>query len=142
MSTKAIIGHGTKVQFGDKADFNDTPVVYTPLTGVESVNPVSPEVDDIDITDFDSLEAWREFKPGLKDGGEVEITLQYEESQNSTLQGTLLAVTRAWQVLFPDGSDVQFNGHINGIDHEDPVDDKIMQTVTIKVTGKPIFTEV
>ncbi len=141
MGQETIIGHGTVFSFGDKADFNDTPVVFTPFKHMESVAPVSPEVDDIDVTDMDSLEGWKEFKGGLKDGGEVEGVFQYEEVQHSNFFAVLLGVTKAYKVLFPDGSDVKFNGHINDISQEDPVDDKIMETVTIKVTGKPVFTQ-
>jgi len=100
--------------------------------------------DSIDISTMDSTSAHREFVAGLADVGELTATLNYDGS--SVGIGSALNVAFAggtaelWTVTFPDTSTFAGTGFITNLSIASPRDDKITQTLSIKLTGVPTFT--
>lgn len=102
--------------------------------------------DSIDFSTMESTDKFREFISGMADAGELTLTVNYDGSDsgvanslNADFQG---GTTSQWTVTFPDTSTWVCNGFITNLGHAIPFDDKITQDVTIKLTGKPVFTDV
>jgi len=75
MPTSAVIGSGATVQVETSAGA----AAYTALVGVLGVTPPATAIDSIDGTQMDSGRD-REFVPGLRDPGEMQITLHHVQS--------------------------------------------------------------
>ncbi|WP_432135875.1 phage tail tube protein [Streptomyces sp. bgisy154] len=101
----------------------------------------------IEVTAHDSPDAYREFVKGLKDGGEVSATINFDpgDSSHQALDGDFEEKDlRAYQLIAlpgdPDELTVQFNALITDLSDTYPVDDKMERSVTFKISGKPTFT--
>ncbi|MFD5297221.1 phage tail tube protein [Streptomyces mutabilis] len=129
---------GTKLQRGDGAATE----VFTDIANVTNITPPSIERETYDVTAHDSPDAWREFIGGLKDGGEVEIELNYDPREHDSLVTDFGDTEpRNYKILFPGtlGS-WSFAAIMSGFESEAPHDDKLSATVTFKVSGKPTIT--
>jgi len=143
MTTEADIGYGTLFQTG--AD--SSPEVWTTMGEVTNITPPEMSRDSVDATHEQSPNGWREFIPGLKDGGEVSLELNYVPGNASTL--ALMAelnlsgqsATKPRRILFTDGSFLEFDAFLTNFGPEAPIDDKMAASVTFKVTGRPLLTQ-
>lgn len=141
MTTSARIGHGTLFYLADVS----SPTSYSLLAEVTNVTPPALARDAIDASHEQSPNAWREFIPGMKDGGEVTIELNFIPGGDSTLRaqaafgqdGAIAA-----KIVFPDspGTTWTFDAIVTGFESEAPIDDKMTATLTLKVTGQPSFS--
>lgn len=132
MTTVAGIGYGTLF----KIRTSTGPDVYTTIGEQANVTPFSIAVDSIDASHEESPGAWREFIPGLKDGGEVSLEIHYVPGGSA--EATLLAALRTekvCRVVFPSGATADFSAFITEMSAETPLDDKMVMSVTLKVTG-------
>lgn len=139
MSTDADIGYGTLFKSGSPL------VTFAEVTGL---TPPSIARDSVDASHEESPEAWREFIPGMKDGGEVSFEF------NSIPNGPSAAVLAAEldlegqdavlprQILFRSGAYWSFNAFLTGWETDAPLDDKMSGTATFKITGKPTLVQV
>jgi predicted secreted protein len=130
--TQAAIGYGTLF----KIRTSTGPDVFTTIGEQASVTPFGIAVDSIDASHEESPSAWREFIPGLKDGGEVSLEIHYVPG--GTAEATLLASLRTTQVcrvVFPSGAQANFSAFITEMSAETPIDDKMVMSVTLKLTG-------
>lgn len=124
-----VHSHDTTLSFGSA------------ITLVNSVSAPEIEVSDVNITHLASSNGFKEWASGLGDGGEVEFEIQYGKAQVATLYG-YIRTTQAFTLTFPDGSTWTGNGHIKKLGGgKVEEDDIIKNSVTIKVTGKPTFTQ-
>jgi len=98
------------------------------------------DVDDLDVTTMDSEEAWREFKAGLKDAGELELDLLYEKSNFATMLGVLGGANDTYTIAFPDSATFECGGYLKSLGLEAPQDDKVADTASFKLSGKPTFS--
>lgn len=100
--------------------------------------------DAVEKTHHKSPNRWREFIKGLKDGGEISITIQYDP-QNAThaYSAGLLAdfandtSNPTYSVVFPDGTTWTLPGFVTGFEPAPELDDMFTADVTIKVAGQP-----
>lgn len=136
----AQIGHGMKFEFGNAKTVGES-TVFTQLTGVFDMNPAAPTGDAVEATDADSPGAWREKIPGLKDGGDITVEIEYEKAQHGSLFDSLFMDPRGFRATLPDGSKMEFNGFINELPIASPLDDRIVTSFSIAVSGAPVFTE-
>jgi predicted secreted protein len=143
MTTNAMLGFGTLFRNGNGA----TPEVFTVVAEITNLTPPAPSRDSVDATHEQSPGGWREFIPGLADGGEVSFEINYDPGSADAAaflaefnaQGSAAVKNR--QVLFPDGSYWQFAAFLTGLESEAPIDDKLAATVTLKVTGQPLLIQ-
>jgi predicted secreted protein len=105
-----------------------------------SVGLPDQSVDDLDVTTMASTNKWREFIPGLKDAGSMTLQLLYEKANYNTVQGALGAAPEEWTITLPDGSTFVCSGYIKSSGGDSPHEDKITQSVTLKLSGEPTFT--
>ena len=130
---------GTQLQRGDGA----TPTeAFAAIANVTDITPPGIERETYDVTAHDSLEGWREFIGGLKDGGEVEIEVNYDPREHDTLISDFAdALPRNYKVVWPGtlGS-WAFAAILTNFEPEAPHDDKLAASLTFKVSGKPTIT--
>jgi predicted secreted protein len=130
---------GTQLQRGDGA----TPTeVFTAIANVTDITPPGIERETYDVTAHDSPEAWREFIGGLKDGGEVEIEVNYDPRDHDALIADFADPNpRNYKVVWPNSlGNWAFGAILTNFEPEAPHDDKLAASVTFKVSGKPTIT--
>jgi hypothetical protein len=137
--TLARIGHGSTFKIGNSA----SPEVFTAVAEVLSISGPAIARDAVDATSFDSVEAWREFIPGLKDGGEISLQMLWLAAEAEKFEAEF-AKTKAtnYQVTFPF-SPVKtwaFKAICTGFEQESAVEATITATATFKISGKPTLT--
>ncbi|MFE9765120.1 phage tail tube protein [Streptomyces sp. NPDC005808] len=120
---------------------------FLAVANVSDVSGPSRSREAIEVTAHDSPDKYREFVKGLKDGGEVEITINYDPGD-----ATHLALDadfeeddlRDYQVVILPGKDDEhtweFSALITSLGDEFPHDDKMERTCTFKISGKPVLT--
>lgn len=113
------------------------------IANLTSVGAIGMESDEIDVTDLDSPEDYKEFIAGAKTPTDIEITGNVKDE--AALQRLLaLANSRtveAWRVTYPSGAKWTFNGYVKSFtDGEKTVDGLLTFNTGIRVTGKPTFT--
>jgi len=131
-------GHGTTLTGGT------TGVV----ANVISISGPNQSRDSIDISTMDSTSKFREFMPGMLDPGEITFDVNYEgtaSGEANSLNTALTAAAETWTIVFA-GTAATYgqwscSGFITALNFSDPFDDKITQSVTIKFTGSPTFTD-
>ncbi|WP_441280506.1 phage tail tube protein [Tardiphaga sp. 862_B3_N1_1] len=135
--TEARIGYGTLF----KVRTSTGPDVFTTIGEQTNVTPFGVAVDSVDASHEQSPNQWREFIPGLKDGGECAVELNYVPggTAEATLMG-MLATTQVCRVTFPNGAHVDFSAFITEMSAETPIDDKMALSVTLKVTGEIVMS--
>lgn len=112
------------------------------IGSIYSLSPPEPEVGEINTTHYDITDNAHRYESGLIEGGEVEFGVIYSDSIYNILDRDL-GVEQIWDISYPDDSTHEFTGFISSIGTEvpDADDDEVMRnTVTIKISGKPVFT--
>ena len=134
MSEHATWGQGGQLALGT-----------TTVTQLTNIVPPGFDSDDIDVSTHDSLDGFREFIKGMTDAGEIEIEGNFLYSNYSVcyalmMTRTLQSVTVVLPTL-PSNTKFACDGYVKSLSCEDPVDDKIPFSASIKVSGKPTLTE-
>lgn len=129
------IGHGSSLSYGSTATGS-----WTTIGMVEDIKVPEPEVDDVELTNQDSPNSYKEYIPGLIEGGQGEFDLIYNKTQQSTLYG-IVGTLQYFKIGLPDSSTMIWHGYLKKLGLEAPVGDKIASNGNIiKVTSKPTFT--
>lgn len=134
----AQIGYGTKF----KRAASGSPSEYSSVGEVTSITAPGLSRDAVETTHMESTERWRTFISGLKDGGEVNIEINFDPSDSSTTDFLNDLNTDAnvdYQIEWRDGTLWTFNALMTGMEPGVPIDDRITANCTFKVSGKPYF---
>lgn len=141
----AVSGYGTLLKMGDGAE----PEVYTTVAEVKDIGGPEMEADVIEVTNQDSTGGWKEFIAGLLDAGEVTFDVNWlpgDATQDATtgLVSVMFArVKRNFRLQWPGtgaGKVCTFPALVTGISPDSPVDDANTASITLKVTGPPVFS--
>lgn len=136
--------------FGTALQYEDPNNAGTYITVAQAKDISGPErtTSDIEVTTHDSANAYREYLPGLKDGGNISFDLEFDPADSAS-QAELQTLMEDrtvlnWRLVFPnsDSSRFDFAGFINSFSAEAPVDGSLTASVGIKITGKPTLTAV
>lgn len=142
-------GHGAKLLFG----IVTTPANWTAVGNVISITGPSQTRDSLDISTMDSTSKYREFTPGMLDAGEITFDVNYDGSSSgeaNSLSTLFTASAYTWGVSFGDNSTStvvthnsywRSDGIITALGHAIPFDDKITQSITIKLSGVPLYVD-
>lgn len=108
-----------------------------------SIGEIGLENEEIDVTDLDSADDFKEYIAGSRDAGEVSISGNLvADSVINTIYG--LADTRdvaSWEVTYPTGAKWTFNAFVKSFkDGEKTPDGLLTFTSALRVSGKPTFT--
>lgn len=120
---------------------------FVTIANVTNIKGPDRKRETIDVTAHDSADGWMEFIGGLKDGGEIQLDLNYDpEEATHDLDGDFDDdAPRNYRVVILPGTIDEWTWTIKGImtnlGDEFPYDDKMARTITIKVTGKPVLMQ-
>ena len=115
------------------------------IGNIVSISGPDQSRDSIDISTMDSTDKWREFTTGMLDAGEITFDLNYDGAAVGTandLNTAFTAVASTILVTLPDTSSFSASGFITALGTAIPFDDKVSQSVTVKLTGAMTFTDV
>lgn len=143
MASSAFWAYGSTLQIGDGA----SPEVFTSIAEITELTPPSMERDDIDVTSNSSSDGYREFIPGMRDGGEVEFTANWLPT-NATHDATTGVLStfndnavHNWKIVLPNTlATISFAGFVTAFETELPLEEQGKMTCTIKVSGKPVIS--
>jgi predicted secreted protein len=134
-----VDGYGCQLQRSDMAAIP----VFTSIAGVANVGGPELSRETYDKTHHASPDAWREFAPGLKDGGEVSAEIRYDPRDHDVLiEDFDDDAARDYRLIWPSITAAQwdFKAILTGFSPEGPHDDLLTAEITFKVTGKPVLT--
>lgn len=133
--TIAQIGYGIVL----KRRISTGPDVYQTLGQQAEVSVYGIAVDSVDATHEESDGKWREFIPGLKDGGEASSTLHYIPggAVEAEVFGLLGSIEHL-RAVHPSGAHIDYRAFITGAEPDTPIDDKMTFALTWKVTGEVV----
>lgn len=142
MPTQAISGYGTLLKRGD----GGSPETFTTVGEVRSIAGPSMETDEADVTTHSSAAsgAFREFIMTLIDAGNVEFETNYVPTDPTHVgirQDFLARTKRNWQIVLPGAiQTISFAAYVQSMPYEFPVDDAIMQKISLRCTGAPVWS--
>ena len=137
-------GFGTLFQRGNGATPTET---FTTIANVTSIKGPARKRETIDVTAHDSPDAYMEFIGGLKDGGEVQLDINYDpgKATHDLDDDFDDEVARNYRLVILPGTDDEhtwaFGGIMTELSDEFPYDDKMTRSMTVKITGKPTLTQ-
>lgn len=107
----------------------------TAVNGLKSVSLSGSDVSFIDTTTHDG-DGWKSYIGGLKDGGTLELSGDYDinDGGQDDLR-TLLGETTSVVVTFSDLSTAEFDAIIGPYSVENPLDETATFTSSLKITG-------
>lgn len=139
MTTQARIGHGAQFKIGNGA----SPEVFTAVAEVKAMSHGGITRSAVEATHMDSTDGYQEFVGGLKNGGELQLTVNYVPGSATTvlLMAEINAAAGNKQVVFPGGEIFAFSGLCTAVPPNDiPLDGVMEGTVTYQVSGRPTLS--
>jgi len=137
------LAHGIILRLGNGAETE----VFTAVAQIKDVAGPKISRDTKESTHHDSTDGWKEFSPGLKDGGEVTWKVNLIKATMDNMLAELATDEASnWQIIYPYTSSTgkrnvwSFSGILTGLEASE---DTILESdLTVKVSGKPTFTEI
>ena len=136
-----IIGYGAIVERSTDG------TVFARIPECKSVSVPSSEQDYIDVTSLDSPDGYREYIKGLKDMGEISLTVGYtaegytQQIADQNLNGAIYyRTTLAPQPDQTTGDVFEYRGFPRVAMSDGAVDGVLDMTVTIRTTGNLEYT--
>lgn len=116
-----------------------TPGTYVKVAAVTAITPPGMTRDAVEVTHLESPDMYKEYIPGLKDGGEATITLNFTPSATDVVVAAFENdAADKYQVTFPNGVMLRFTGFFTGYTPPELTPGgNMVATATIKCTGKP-----
>lgn len=134
MPSTAVLGYNV-----DFAIYNGS--TYTQVAEVISITWPGYKRDAVDVTYMDSTDQFREYIPGLMDGGEVTVEMNWVPSASDVIITALTAsATGQFKITYNAGVNVVFKAVVTAYQPQSPLGDKLSATATFKVTGKPTWS--
>lgn len=136
--------YDTLFEYGDGATAAAS-TTWTAIAGVQDIKPPKIEAKDIDTTVIDSPNQFETFIPGWANGGEAEIKIQFDATQGAALYA-LFRTPKGFRIVFNDApaggtsSNLAMDGYIKGFQNEIEKEGIVTATITVKVSGQPVFT--
>ena len=114
------------------------------IANLTSIGEIGIESEEIDVTDLDSPNGYKEFEPGMKDAGEVSLAGNIKDETNVE---KMLALAESqsmeeWEVTYPSGAKWSFSGFVKSFkDGEKTPDGVATFSASIRISGKPTYTK-
>ena len=134
MASSAISGVGTVFQ-----RWNTSSGLWVKLAEVNSISGPSMTRDFIDVTSLDSTGRYREFIAGFRDGGTVNLTMNFTRSTYDLMKTDFEDDdAQNYEIVLDDDdkTSFEFEGLVTELPLEIPTDDKVSANVTIKIVGQ------
>lgn len=113
------------------------------VANLTSIGAIGLESEEIDVTDLDSPDDYKEFIAGTKDAGTVDLA---GNIKNESIISAMLALAESrsieeWTVTYKSGAKWVFNAYVSSFkDGEKTPDGVHTFTASLRVSGKPTFT--
>jgi len=140
--TTAVHGHGATLVKCATTNFT----TVTTIGQIVSINGPNRSRDTIDISNMGSTAKWKEYLNGMMDAGEMSIDVVYDGTTYSTsLAQEITNPTAYWKITCNDGtnaassSSIYSAGFVTSLGHSVSYDDAVKQSISIKLTGEPVF---
>lgn len=120
------------------------PATYTSMGELADISLPTPTREVKDATHHGSPDGYREYIGALRDGGEATLTLHYPIG-GLEAAGAMVDFEsdepNDYQIVLPAavGETVSYTGLITEVGPSSPLEDKMVYTVKIKVSGKPVW---
>lgn len=112
------------------------------IAEVNSIQGPNKSRETIDVTSLDSIGGYREFIASFRDGGTVQLTMNFTRSTYDTMNDDFESDTaQSYEIVLPDAENtsLEFVGLVTEVPLSITTDDKVTANVTIKVTGQPVI---
>lgn len=113
----------------------------TAIGGLTNIGGPNISADTIDITSNDSVDAWREFIGGLKNGGQVTLEGNFENNEGqAALVSGIGADPEQYEIKFPAFTPAvtwAFSAIVVAFNVTAPMDGKLGFSATLQISGKP-----
>lgn len=128
--------------FGATLEQFDTTNGYVTVGQVDDISMPALALDAPDVTAHDSSSAYRQVVGGLKEIGEMSMTLIYDPAAASHVSKWTLLSNRDYtpfKLTFPDAGNTTFafRAFVTKFEPSAPVEDKLTASVTLRGTGDP-----
>lgn len=136
MPASAGIGHGITFEISDGA----SPPVFTEVAELLDGDGPGLSKDSVQITSGESVNRWRDFIPGFRDGGEVTFEFNLVSANLTALKTNFdLDANSNYRVVVPAPATATwtFAGHLTALDPSYPQEDRMTGSFTVKVSGEP-----
>lgn len=127
-----------------KKKMSGSEVADTTIANLTSIGEIGVESEEIDATDLDSPNNYKEFIAGSKDAGEVSLAGNIKNEANVEI---MLALAESqsledWVVTYPSGAKWEFKAFVKSFkDGEKTVDGLASFSSTLRISGKPTYTK-
>lgn len=135
MASNAFAGVGTKF-------LRDNGSSWDELAEVNSISGPSMSRETIDVTSLDSTGGYREFIGGFRDGGTVQLAMNFTRATYDIIKTDFESSDAVnYQILLPDdeNTSIEFSGVVTECPIEVTPDDKVTSSVSIKVSGQVVI---
>lgn len=135
----AISGVGTVFK---RSDMASSPT-FSAIAEINSIQGPNKSRATIDVTSLDSVGGYREFIASFRDGGEVQLEMNFTRDGYIDMNADFEVETLVdYQIVLPDSGNttLDFSGLVTNLGMGIPLDDKITAPVTIKVSGQVALT--
>ena len=138
--------YGSQLKIGD----DGTTENFTKVAEIIDIGGPSMSRDAIEVTSQDSANGWREYIPGLKDAGEVNVSANWIPA-SGTHDGSTGVLSKFvdddlhnWQIITAsDGTvslTIAFSAIVTSLNVDLPLEEQAKMDFTLKITGKPTFS--
>jgi predicted secreted protein len=113
---------------------------FVTLAEVVEFNPPEFTRDSVEMTHMSSVERWREYKPGLKDAGEITLTYNLipGEADDDTIADAFANNgVEEWEIDYPNGAKLPIKGFFTAHSAATPLEDRMTGAASFKISGKP-----
>lgn len=119
-------------------------IADTVIANLTSIGEIGVESEEIDSTDLDSPDNYKEFIAGSKDAGEVSLAgnIKSEANVEKMLALAESQSVEQWVVTYPSGATWTFSAFVKSFkDGEKTVDGLATFTASLRISGKPTYTK-
>lgn len=114
------------------------------IANLTSIGEIGVESEEIDTTDLDSPDNYKEFIAGSKDAGEVSLAGNIKDESNVEKMLALAEsqTVEEWTVNYPSGAKWVFKAFVKSFkDGEKTTDGLATFSATLRISGKPVYTK-
>jgi hypothetical protein len=111
---------------------------YTDFGEITDLGGLGETADPIDMTHTTSPNNRSEYIPGIADGQEFTLTVNYTRSLAGLIEATLFNASLFYKVTLTNGDTFVFPGIMTGYEHLGAVKDKWSSNVTIKICNDKV----
>lgn len=135
----AFSGVGAQFKRGDGAS-NEA---FSAIAEVNNIGGPNKSRATIRVTSLDSVGGYEEFIASFRDGGEVQLNMNFTRDGYVDMNDDFETDTLVnYQIVLPDTGETtfDFSAFVTNIDNSVPMDDKVSMDVTLKISGQVVMS--